>query len=473
MSYPGARRQYETPLRKSMEPEIAKPTARLVSLDAFRGFVMLMMASSGFAIARVWNSSSEEILAQGGNEALWTTLAHQLQHVEWVGCTLWDLIQPAFMFMVGVSMPFSYLKRHRAGDSGTQRFMHALVRSIVLILLGVFLSSVGSYMSEYHAVNFSFVNVLTQIGLGYMFVYLLLLRGPTFHLVAIAAILGGYGFWFYQYEIPAQEKQNLYAYLEEQSWLKNEGVSPQAEVEKFANEHSSHWNKHTNAGAGADRILLNLPPRPEEEFQGKSFWTNRGGYVTLNFIPSIATMLLGLMAGQMLIGPLSEGTKCRRLFAAGILLLIIGLLLDTYIWPIETGKWGWSVCPIVKRIWTPSWAIFSAGWVFLMMGGFFLLFDVLRMRWAAFPFVVIGANSITFYMMAQLIKGWLGRVLQSLLATVDAAFAMSNSTFDPRLVTRFFGENNIYAPINQSLLVLGAMWMIALVMYKKKIFIRV
>lgn len=443
-----------------MEEEIQKPSSRLVSLDAFRGFVMFMMASGGFAVARVWENSREAILEAGGNEALWSGLAHQLEHVDWVGCTLWDLIQPAFMFMVGVSMPFSYLKRHRMGDSGFQRFTHALVRSIVLILLGVFLSSVGNSM-----VNFTFVNVLTQIGLGYMFVYLLLLRGPTFHLIAIAAILGGYGYWFYQYEIPSQEKADLYAYLEEQ------GLDPTEEVEKVPGEHASHWNKHTNAAAGVDRILLNYPPRPEEEFRGKKFWTNRGGYVTLNFIPSIATMLFGLMAGQMLIGPLPESTKCGRLFLGGIVLLAIGFGLDTHIWPIDTGEWGWSVCPIVKRIWTPSWAIFSTGWVLLLMGGFFLLFDVLRMRRLAFPLAVIGANSITFYMMSQLIKGWLRGVLKTHLTTADAFFEMAN--LHPRLVERFFSETNIYAPISQSLLVLGAMWLIALIMYKKRIFIRV
>jgi predicted acyltransferase len=435
---------------------------RLTSLDAFRGFVMLMMASSGFAIARVWENSGEELVAKSGlGKVFWSNLAHQLSHAEWVGCSLWDLIQPAFMFMVGVSMPFSYLKRHRAGHSGFQRFMHALVRSFVLVFLGVMLSTVGDPM-----VDFTFVNVLTQIGLGYMVLYLLMLRGPVFNLVVIAAILGGYGYWFAQYEIPDQERQDLYAYLDEQ------GLDPKEEVDKFDNSYAAHWNKHTNAGAGVDRILLNLPPRPEEEFRGKRFWTNKGGYVTLNFVPSIATMLFGLIVGQTLIGPLTEQRKCRRLLAAGIVLLMAGMALDTYIWPIDTGEWGWTVCPTVKRIWTPTWAIFSTGWVLLMMGVFVLLFDVWNMKWLAFPFVVVGMNSITFYMMAQLIKGWLRRMLEAFLATTDACFGQF-STFDPQLVERFFGENNVYAPINLSLLVLGTMWLIALYLYKKKIFIRI
>jgi len=462
MTYPVRRQQPGSPPQRSQNvgAELRQTMPRLDSLDAFRGFVMLMMASGGFAIARVWEHSRKEILASGHNEALWNALAHQFQHVPWVGCSFWDLIQPAFMFMVGVSMPFSYLKRHRMGDTSFQRFMHALLRSLLLIFLGVMPATVGEPM-----VNFKFVNVLTQIGLGYMFVYMFLLRGPVTHLVVIVAILGGYGYWFAQYQIPEQEKQDLYAYLEEQ------GLNPKEEAEKFDNKYAAHWNKHTNAGAGVDRVLLNLPPRPEEEFRGKRFWVNEGGYVTLNFIPSIATMLFGLMAGQLLIGPMSEMLKCRRMFAAGILLLLAGLLLDTYIWPIDAGKWSWTVCPIVKRIWTPSWAIFSTGWVFVMMGIFVLLFDVWKLRWLAFPFVVAGANSITFYMMSQLIKGWLGRMLEAFCTTADACFRQFSS-FDPQLIKRFFSEDNMYAPINQSLLVLGAMWVIALIMYKKKVFIR-
>jgi len=448
---------YESPLQKTMEEETArhKPVTRLVSLDAFRGFVMLLMASEGFHLAHVWNEHQSQILMSGQSKMLWETLAYQFSHVPWVGCALWDLIQPAFMFMVGVSMPFSYAKRARKGQHGFRRFLHAILRSVILILLGVFLYSVGDPLT-----HFKLVNVLTQIGLGYIFVYLLVGRSSGVQLLAIIAILGGYGYWFYDYTIPEQERIDLYAYLEE------EGFDPKADVEHFDDDYSAHWNKHTNAAAGFDREWLNKPPRFEDEFRGKKFWVNTGGYTTLNFIPSIATMIFGLMAGQLLIGPLTNQRKCRLLFASGFLLLVAGLFMDTHIWPINTGDWGWSVCPIVKRIWTPTWTIFSAGWVFLIMAVFFLIFDILNVKRIGFPLVVVGMNSIAFYLMASLLDGFIARNLETHMATVDAVL-------NTNLIPVFFSEKNVYAPINESLLVLFTMWLIALWMYRRRIFIRI
>ncbi|MBD3675088.1 MAG: DUF5009 domain-containing protein [Planctomycetaceae bacterium] len=446
-------KQPEPPQKLPVETE--KPTARLTSLDAFRGFVMLLMASEGFHLARVWNRHQSEIVSSGQSQMLWETLAYQLSHVPWVGCALWDLIQPAFMFMVGVSMPFSYAKRARQGQHWFGRFLHAVIRSLVLILLGVFLYSVGDPMT-----HFKLVNVLTQIGLGYLFVYLLVGRGQVVQVIAILFILGGYGYWFYNYTIPEPERIDLYAYLEE------EGYDPEEEVEIFDDEYSAHWNKHTNAAAGFDRKWLNKPPRFEEEFRGKKFWVNTGGYTTLNFIPSIATMIFGLIAGQLLIGTETKRRKCRMLFGWGFLLLVAGFLMDTHIWPMDTGDWGWTVCPIVKRIWTPTWAIFSAGWVFLMMAVFFLIFDILNVKRLGFPLVVVGMNSIAFYLMASLMHGFIARNLETHMTTIDKVFQTS-------LIPIFFSEKNVYAPINESILVLFTMWLIALWMYRHKFFIRV
>ena len=448
---------YESPLQKAMDEEAArkKPIARLVSLDAFRGFVMLMMASEGFAIARVWSQHKSTILASGQSKALWETMAYQLSHVPWVGCAFWDLIQPAFMFMVGVSMPFSYSKRARKGQHGFGRFLHAVIRSLILIMMGIFLYSVGDPMT-----HFKLVNVLTQIGLGYIFVYLLVGRSSGVQMLAIIVILGGYGYWFYDYQMPEQELTDLYAWLEEQ------GMDPAGEVEIFDDSYAAHWNKHTNAAAGFDREWLNKPPRFEDGFRGKKFWANTGGYTTLNFIPSIATMIFGLMAGQLLIGPETEQRKCRLLFASGFILLVVGMLMDTHIWPINTGDWGWTISPTIKRMWTPTWVIFSTGWVLLMMGLFFLIFDVLKVKRLAFPLVVVGMNSIAFYLMASLIHGWIGRNLETHLATIDTAFSTS-------LIPIFFSEKNIYAPINESLLILFTMWLIVFWMYRRKLFIRV
>src|SRR5579871_1618185 len=116
-------------------PKIADPSARLASLDAYRGFVMICLAGNGFGIVETAKSFPDN--------ATWQQLKFHFDHVPWTGCAFWDLIQPSFMFMVGVSLPYSYAKRKAAGDSYAWSLVHAIVRSIVLILLGIFLSSGG------------------------------------------------------------------------------------------------------------------------------------------------------------------------------------------------------------------------------------------------------------------------------------------------------------------------------------------
>ena len=98
----------------SLPSDAAKPeSGRLTSLDAYRGFIMLAMASGGFGFAKVALKFSDSSRWSG----LWNVLAHQSDHVPWTGCGFWDLIQPAFMFMVGVALPYSYAARQAKGDS--------------------------------------------------------------------------------------------------------------------------------------------------------------------------------------------------------------------------------------------------------------------------------------------------------------------------------------------------------------------
>src|SRR5687768_4854976 len=95
-------------------------TSRLASLDAYRGFIMFLMASAGFGIGGV---------AKELPDSFWAVIAPQVDHVSWTGCVLWDLIQPAFMFMVGVAAAYSTAKRLEKGDSLAQVLRHAAVRA--------------------------------------------------------------------------------------------------------------------------------------------------------------------------------------------------------------------------------------------------------------------------------------------------------------------------------------------------------
>jgi predicted acyltransferase len=417
------------------EPTTDSPTERLVSLDAYRGFVMLAMASGGFAFP--------EVASNFPDSQLWSALDRQFEHVRWQGCSFWDLIQPSFMFIVGVAMPFSYAQRAARGEPWSRQFAHALWRSVVLVALGVFLASAWEPRT-----NFSFVNVLSQIGLGYMFVFLLLGRSAAVQVAAVAAVLVGYWLLFATYPLPGPK----FPYREV-------GLS---NAWPFLQGFPAHWEKNTNVAAAFDRWFLNLFPHPSDT----PFRFNPEGYATLNFVPSIATMLAGVLAGELLRSRRSAVSKLQALLIVGAVCIAAGSALDG------------TVCPVVKKIWTPSWVIFSAGWTCWLLAAFYGVIDVVGLRRWAFPLVVVGVNSIAMYLMAQLIKPFIARSLQTHFGTLWTALAKS------RLVDEFVVRNyeahlhpalfqGLHGPIFRSACVLFVLWLICLWMYRRKIFLKI
>lgn len=406
--------------------ETVKPGDRLVSLDAYRGFIMLVMASGGLAIPEVVKALAKAN-PEGGVSPTWQFLAFHTDHVPWVGCSFWDLIQPSFMFMVGVALPYSYASRVAKGQRPVKIYAHALWRSLLLVFLGVFLSSNWSKQT-----NFTFVNVLSQIGLGYFFLYFLVGRGLFVQSLALAVILGGYGYWFFSHPLPP-EGFDLKSVGLPANWPLLEGV--------FA-----HWNKNVNAAADFDLWFLNLFPREAP------FCFNSGGYQTLNFIPSLGTMLFGLMAGELLRSQeYTNIEKFLRLTFVGLIFVVVGMVL------------GEMVCPNVKRIWTPTWTIYSSGFTFLMLAGFYLVIDLWGFKKWTWPLLVVGMNSIAIYCIAQLMKSWLGSTLK-----IHLGQDIFNGTYFGR---QWFAPE--FAPIAQSAAVLLAMWLICVWMYRQKIFIRI
>src|SRR5579864_337445 len=134
-------------------------SARLVSLDAYRGFIMLLLASSGFGLAALEHYPN------------WAWLARQVDHAPWEGCTFWDLIQPAFTFMVGVAMPFAFARRLSQGSTNWELFRHVAWRSLILIVLSNIYSNWGA--SKTH-LTFQLINVLSQVAFGYTLCFLIM-----------------------------------------------------------------------------------------------------------------------------------------------------------------------------------------------------------------------------------------------------------------------------------------------------------
>ena len=400
------------PIAVTLPRPLEKP-ARLTSLDAYRGFIMLAMASGGFTLAKVAEYFP-------GNR-YWGFIAYHTDHVAWVGCGFWDLIQPAFMFMAGVAIPYSYASRKNKGESDALILFHVVVRCLVLILLGIFLSSNGSARPEH-----LLVNVLTQIGLGYFFVYLLRGRGLIVQLAATAVVLVGYWLFFALYPLPPAGFDYHSVGLKDGPYLSG---------------FFAHWEMNTNAAAYFDRWLLNLLPA----YRDKPFVFNPGGYQTLNFIPSMATMLFGLMAGELLRGRKSGLAKLAWLVGTGLICLAVGLLA------------GWTVCPIVKRIWTPSWAVYSTGWALWMLAAFYALCDLKGWKGWSFFLTVVGMNSIVMYCMSQMLKPAIRGTFHNLVG---------EWWFLPWI-------DPIYLPVVQYCVVLTVLWLACYWMYRRGIFVRI
>ena len=371
------------------------------------------MASGGFGIAQVARHYNES--------GFWQFLARQTEHVPWAGCSLWDLIQPSFMFLVGVALPFSIANRQARGQSFAVMLGHAIWRAVALVFLGIFLRSVGRKMTY-----FTFEDVLTQIGLGYVFLFLLGWTKARTQAIAAGLILFGYWLAFALYPLPPNGFD----------WSQ---VGVPADWPHHPTGFAAHWDKNTNLAAAFDQWFLNLFPREQR------FVYNGGGYLTLNFVPSLATMIFGLLAGGLLRSAQPKEVKVKVLVGAGVVGLVVGWLL------------GWlGICPVVKRIWTPSWAIYAGGWTCLLLGAFYWSIDNRGWRRWAFPLVVVGMNSIMMYCMANLTRGF---------------FADSLKTHFGQQFFQILGAP--FEGMVRSVVLLIIWWLVLFWMYRRRIFLRI
>jgi len=298
---------------------------------------------------------------------------------------------------------------------------HTIWRSFILVALGIFLRSTSSSMT-----NFTFEDTLTQIGLGYTVAFLLTYVRPRWQWGAFGAIL--FTYWLAWSLYPAPGPNFPYASV---------GV-PADWHQHLLTGFASHWNKNSNLGQAFDIWFLNLFPRPSR------FLFNDGGYLTLSFIPTLGTMLLGVAAGRWYLAS-APRIPVRRFLLAAAVLIAAGLLFHF------TG-----ICPIVKRIWTPSWTLFSGGVCFLFLAAFSWLIDVRKHRAIAFPLVVVGMNSIAAYVIAHLFEDF----TQNSFRINLGASALN-----------FLGPG--LEPLVLGILTLAVYWLMLFWMYRNKIFIRI
>jgi predicted acyltransferase len=391
---------------------IPAPITRNVAIDVYRGFVMFLMMAEVLRLARVAE-------AFPGNW-FWSALAFNQSHVPWAGCSLHDMIQPSFSFLVGVALPYSIASRMAKGGSFGKMFGHAVWRSALLIWLGVFLRSMRSPQT-----NFTFEDTLSQIGMGYPILFLLGFRPPKWQWTALGVILTGYWLAWALYPVAG-------------AGFDYQAVGVPADWQHHYTGFAAHWNKNSNLGSAFDQWFLNLLPR------ARPFVANNGGYLTLSFIPTLGTMILGLVCGRWL-RDAAPGIPYRKLLAAGAIGVAAGAMLHFS-----------GICPVVKRIWTPSWTVFSGGICFLFVAAFSWVIDTKGYRKWAFPLIVIGMNSIAAYMIAHLFDRFI----------VDSFRIHLGKDF-----FAFFGTG--LQPLMQGIAVLGTYWLILLWMYRRKLFLKI
>jgi len=394
-------------------PVAAASIPRVPSLDVFRGFVMFLMLAEAM---HLW-TLHDAFPASG----FWALVAFNTTHVPWQGCSLHDLIQPAFSFLAGASLPFSIASRRARGESFGKMLAHAVRRSLILILLGIFLRSMESPQTYW-----TFEDTLTQIGLGYTLLFLVAFASLRVQVGVFVAILLGFWAAFALYPLPP-------------AGFDYPSVGVPADWPHLYTGFLAHFNKNSNLSWAFDTWFLNLFPRQSP------FLFNEGGWSTLSFIPTLATMMLGLWAGEWLKSAREMRTKLRGLVVAGVALALGGLV----------PQWL-HLCPIVKRIWTSSYTLYSGGLILLILAGFYGVIEILGWKRWSFWLTVIGANSIAIYVMSWTLEHF---VLESLKIHLGSA---------PFLI---FGPP--FEPVLRGIAVLLVFWGILYWMHRRKIFIRI
>ncbi|MFN8094129.1 MAG: DUF5009 domain-containing protein [Vicinamibacteria bacterium] len=386
---------------------------RVPSIDAFRGFVMFLMLAEAM---RLW--TLHEAFPSSG---FWALVAYNTTHVPWQGCSLHDLIQPAFSFLAGASLPFSIASRQAKGETFGKSLAHAVRRSLILIFLGIFLRSMGSTTTYW-----TFEDTLTQIGLGYTFLFLLAYAPKRVQQGVFAAILVGFWAAFALYPAPP-------------ATFDYPAVGVPADWPHLYSGFLAHFNKNSNLSWAFDTWFLNLFPRESP------FLFNEGGWSTLSFVPTLATMMLGTWSGAWLKGGETTARKLRGLVVWGLGLTLAGLVL----------QWL-HINPIVKRIWTSAYTLYSGGLILLILAFLYALIDMKGWKRWSFPLMVIGANSIAIYVMSWTMERFVSEALTRHLG--HAPFLVLGAPFEPVL----HGAG-----------VLLVFWSILYWMYRKGIFIKI
>jgi len=320
-----------------------KPVAkRLLSLDALRGFDMF------------WIMGGEGIFVGLASLTGWPVLqwwANQCSHVPWHGFHFYDMIFPLFLFIAGISFPFSLAKRTANNDTRKSIYKHVISRGLLLVLIGIVFNNGVSF----DFAHLRYGSVLGRIGLAWMFAAIIFMNTKlNFRMVWLCGILIVY--WLLFILFPAHDLG---------------ATDP--------------YSMEGNLAGHIDRLFL------PGSFCCYKFGDSEG---ILSTIPAICTALLGMLTGQFVGSQYLVNKPIRKVLY--MVLAAIGLMIIGRVWNFAF--------PINKYLWSSSFVCFVGGLSLLLFSVFYLIIDVWGYRkWTLF-FVVIGMNPITIYLAERIIS---------------------------------------------------------------------
>ncbi|GAB2669930.1 DUF5009 domain-containing protein [Flavihumibacter cheonanensis] len=333
---------------------------RLLSLDVMRGLIMILLAAESTSLYSRLDKAAAGTWLQRVTE--------QFFHHDWHGLRFWDLIQPGFMTMAGSAMFLSFYFKQQKGITWQDNLPHILFRCLKLFLCGTALHCVYS-----GKLVWELWNVLTQLAFTTLIAYLIIRKSYLVQaLVSFGLIL---------------LSEVLYRTV-------------------LVGEFNQPFVMGKNFGSFTDMLVM-----------GK---INSGGWVFVNFIPTSAHTIWGVLAGKLLVDDrFQTGQKLRYLISSGTALLLVGYAADLG-----------GLSPIIKRICTGSFVLVSGGWVLVFMAFFYWLTDIRQANRYAWILTVVGMNAIFIYLFFETVgHQWLNGVVaifvqQPILASLATLFIL-------------------------------------------------
>lgn len=314
-------------MNANSQPIQSTVPTRVTSIDFFRGLIMFLLAGEATELYGKLEKSNIGIVQ---------FIGIQFSHHEWHGLHFWDLIQPFFMFIVGVAIPFAVAIRLKKGDSLENINRHALKRSLLLLFLGWAL-----YFIDAGKLVFRFQNVLAQLSVTYLVAFLIKDKSFKFQLAftLVTLLLIDLAYRFFP-------------------------------VEGF----NHPWVNFENLGAWFNNKIEGVDKASE--------------WATLNFISTTAHTIWGVLCGKLLLSDKPAAKKIHILLIAGVSALLIGYSLD-----------GLNITPIIKKIATSSFVFASGGWAVLALCFCYWLIDIRKKFISGSKmFIIVGMNSIFIYL---------------------------------------------------------------------------